>query len=667
VSIGAGLYAVVGGLVTLAGWAFDLRRLTDWNDENISMFANTAACVVMIGVALLVLASSRGGDWRYTIVRVLGTVVALVGGITLIEHLLGVDYGIDTLLINRPWGQRLSMSPMRMGPPASTSCFLLGTALMLSTFGTRPRQIATGLATIVAFITSLSLIGYWFGADQLFGIARLTGIAWQTSTMLAALAIGTIASMPDRGMAMALSRDDAGGTVLRRLIVPIIGLPLLLGWLRVWGQHSGFYDLEFGTAVRTLAEIILLLALLLWTANGISRHALAARRAQQALRESEQRYRVIAEQAKDADRRKDEFLATLAHELRNPLAPIGNALAIMKYDDANGDMQQQAKETIERQFGQMVRLVDDLLDVGRITRDKLELRSANVELASVIHHAVETGRSLAQELGHELQVRLPNEPIWVHGDPVRLAQVFSNLLNNACKFSEPGGKISVAVEREGDQVTVSVKDTGIGIAPEKLASIFEMFEQVDSRLERTRGGLGIGLTLVKRLVELHGGEIAARSAGVGTGSEFIVRLNVVAKSPTAAPAPAEPTNHAPTQRRRILVTDDNRDAADSLAMLLRVSGHDVDVAYEGADAIKKAESWRPEVMLLDIGMPEMNGYDVCRTIRQAPWGKDVRIVALTGWGQDQDRRSTREAGFDSHLVKPVDAAVLRDVLAGASA
>lgn len=191
-----------------------------------------------------------------------------------------------------------------------------------------------------------------------------------------------------------------------------------------------------------------------------------------------------------------------------------------------------------------------------------------------------------------------------------------------------------------------------------------MFEQVDNRLERTRGGLGIGLTLVKRLVELHGGQISARSAGVGAGSEFIVRLKVVAGNPTAAPAPTQPTNPAPTQRRRILVTDDNRDAADSLAMLLRVSGHEVDVAYEGAEAIKKAEAWRPEVMLLDIGMPEMNGYDVCRTIRQAPWGKDIRIVALTGWGQDQDRRSTREAGFDSHLVKPVDAGVLRNVLAG---
>ena len=662
VSIAAGLYAVVAGTITLAGWALDIQPLTDWRNDGISMFANTAACAVMGGIALLCLVRDWRAIRRFAAVRLLATVIAIVGALTIFELVTGVDLGIDRLLFDRPWGQRASMAPMRMGPPASMSLVLLGTSLILSTYGVAARRIASGMATFVVAIASLSLIGYWFGANELFGIARLTGIAWQTSTMLLALGIGVMASMPDRGILLALSRDDPGGTVLRRLIVPIIGIPLLLGWLRVLGQQYNLYDMAFGTAVRTLAEIVLLIMLLWWTATGISIHAQATRQAELALRESEQRYRVIAAAAKDADRRKDEFLATLAHELRNPLAPIGNALALVQRAGDDRDIQQQAHETIQRQFGQMVRLVDDLLDVGRITRDKLELRTQRVELASVIHQAVETCRSLAEGMGHELRVTLPSEPIWVHADPVRLAQVFINLLNNACKFTENGGVISITVERQGGEVTVSVKDTGIGIAPEKIESIFEMFEQVDQSLERTRGGLGIGLTIVKRLVELHGGQISVRSEGPGRGSEFIVRLPVLVESAGAAPV-ASKANVVAATPRRILVTDDNRDAAKSLALLLRYSGHEVETAYDGRQAIAKAEVWRPDVMLLDLGMPEMNGYDVCRSIRQTPWGKGIRIVALTGWGQEQDRRNTLEAGFDAHLVKPVDASALGDVLA----
>jgi signal transduction histidine kinase len=662
VSVVAASYAIVAGTITLTGWAFDIQSLTDWRNDQISMFANTAACVAMCGIALLCLNVRWPGKWRYLVARMLATAVATVAVLTIFELITNIDLGIDTLLFDRPWGQRASSAPMRMGPPASMSLCLLGTSLVLSTYGVASRRIASGMATFVVAIASLSLIGYWFGADELFGIARLTGIAWQTSTMLLALGVGVMASMPDRGLMLALGRDDPGSTVLRRLIVPIIGIPLLLGWLRVLGQQYNLYDMAFGTAVRTLAEIVLFIVLLWWTATGISVHAQAARQAARALRESEQRYRVIAAAAKDADRRKDEFLATLAHELRNPLAPIGNALALVKNAGDDPAIQQQARETIERQFGQMVRLVDDLLDIGRITRDKLELRTQKVELASVIHQAVETSRTLADGLGHVMHVNLPQEPIWVHADPVRLAQVFINLLNNACKFTEAGGTISISAERQGGNVTISVKDTGIGIAPDKLESIFEMFAQVDQSLERTRGGLGIGLTIVKRLVELHGGQISVQSERPGRGSEFIVRLPALVEATATAPVAAK-SSEAATKPRRILVTDDNRDAATSLALLLRYGGHEVEMAYDGRQAIEKAEVWRPEVMLLDLGMPEMNGYDVCRAIRQTAWGKDIQIVALTGWGQDQDRRNTREAGFDSHLVKPVDLAVLRDVLA----
>jgi signal transduction histidine kinase len=666
VSLLAAGYAIIGGAITLAGWAFELPRLTDWRNDGISMFVNTAICIAMSGVALLFQVSRTDRPWRKHIVRILATAVGVVAALTIFELATSIDLGIDTLLFQRDWGQRAATAPMRMGSPASSSLLAISVALWCTTFGLTARRVASGFAIFVMTITSVSLVGYWFGANEMFGVARYTGIAWQTSTLLAMLGIGLMAAVPEFGFTASLLRDDAGGAVLRRLIVPIIGVPLLLGWLRVVGQQLGLYDLAFGTALRSVGEIVLLLWLLWWTAKGISLHAEARRTAQAALRESERRYREIATKAEDADRRKDEFLATLAHELRNPLAPIGNALALIEYADGDRHLQQQAHETMQRQFGQMVRLVDDLLDVGRITRDKLELRREQVELASIIHQAMETCRSLATGMRHTLLVDLPDDPIWVHADPVRLAQVFINLLNNACKFSEAGATISIGAERDKDGIAVRVKDTGIGIAPDKLESIFEMFEQVDQSLERTRGGLGIGLTLVKRLVELHGGRISVRSAGTGRGSEFIVWLPVVKDAAPAVDGAAKPVV-ANAQSRRILVTDDNKDAARTLAQLLKHSGHVVETAFDGAEAIKKAESWRPEVMLLDLGMPEMNGYDVCRSIRQRPWGRGMQIVALTGWGQERDRQNTHEAGFDAHLVKPVDVGLLGEVLAESKA
>ncbi|HEX5421977.1 MAG TPA: HAMP domain-containing sensor histidine kinase [Candidatus Acidoferrales bacterium] len=534
VSIVAATYAIVGGTVTLLGWALDVQRMTDWRNDNISMFPNTAVCVVTGGVVLLCLFWLDGSRIRVSLARLLAMGIAVVGLLTLVEHLIDIDFSIDTVLFQRSWGQHAATSPMRMGPPASTSFLVLGLGLLLATYGESARRRANDLALAVLAIASLSLIGYWFGANELFGVALYTGISWQTSTMLAALSIGTMAATPRHGIIAALGRNDAGGTMLRRLIVPIVGIPLLLGWYRVEGQQEGIFDLAFGTAVRTLAEIVLFVSLLWWTAKGISEHARAAEEATRALRESEQRYREIAQAAKDADHRKDVFLATLAHELRNPLAPIGNALAIIKLGEDDRDTLRELSGTIERQFCHMVRLVDDLLDIGRITRDKLELRTERLDLVSIVHQAVETVHPLCDELGHKLSVTVPSEAIWVRGDPVRLAQVFSNLLNNACKFTNPGGTVSIALERRDSEAMVFVKDTGIGIASNKLDSIFEMFEQVDKSLERTRGGMGIGLTLVKRLVELHGGQISARSEGPGRGSELVARLPILAENNKAA-------------------------------------------------------------------------------------------------------------------------------------
>jgi PAS domain S-box-containing protein len=363
------------------------------------------------------------------------------------------------------------------------------------------------------------------------------------------------------------------------------------------------------------------------------------------------------------DRRKDEFLATLAHELRGPLAPLRNMLEVLKRSNGDGELHHQARETMERQLGQMVRLVDDLLDVSRITRDKLELRQERVELSSTIYHSVEICRPLAECAKHDVSVTLPPEPIYLNADATRLTQVFSNILNNACKYTEPCGKIWVTAERQGSDAVVSIKDTGTGIPRDKLDSVFEMFSQVDRSLERSQGGLGIGLTLVKRLVEMHGGSVEARSEGEGKGSEFTVRLPILIETATKAVSRPDSDRTLATVLR-ILVVDDNRDSAKSLAMLLKISGHDMHTAHDGLDALEAAERLRPDVVLLDIGLPKLNGHDVCRRIREQPWGKEMVLIALTGWGQEDDRRKSQDAGFDHHMVKPVEYGALLNFLAG---
>lgn len=373
-------------------------------------------------------------------------------------------------------------------------------------------------------------------------------------------------------------------------------------------------------------------------------------------------------QAEDALRaageRKSEFLAILAHELRNPLAPIRNALQVIRLTDDISESVKSASEMMERQVGQMVRLIDDLLDVSRFSRGTITLRRGRIELASVVHHAVEACRPAVEAAEQELVVTLPEAPIYLDADPTRLAQVAGNLLTNACKFTDQGGRIWLTAEREGEEAVLRVRDSGIGIASEQLPRIFEMFGQVDNSLERTQSGLGIGLSLVKNLVELHGGTVEALSEGVGQGSEFVVRLPVLTEAPETLPSPTASELPAATPRR-ILVVDDNRDSAATLAMLMQLSGNETHTAYDGQEAVEAAAAFRPDVMLLDIGLPKLNGYDVARRIREEPWGKKMVIVALSGWGQEEDRLHSKEAGFNGHLVKPVDHDALSRLLAGA--
>lgn len=389
-----------------------------------------------------------------------------------------------------------------------------------------------------------------------------------------------------------------------------------------------------------------------------------------ALRARDRQYQVrdyLAEQVRtqaalrEADRRKDEFLATLAHELRNPLAPIRNALSILQFSGSDAAVDPEVYTMMERQVGNLVRLVDDLMEVSRITRGKVELRVEPVELAVVIRNAVEAARPLIDRSKHELEVLLPEEPLVVRGDPVRLAQVFTNLLNNAAKYMHEGGRIRIQARRQADEVVVSVCDTGIGIPADMLPQIFNMFTQVDGSARRAQGGLGIGLTLVRSLVEMHGGWVTAESAGLDCGSKFIVGL------PLAAPAaPPERFIREPGAAKippcRVLVVDDNRDSAGSLGRLLTLLGAEVRVAHDGPAALAALEKHRPRAVVLDLGMPGMDGYEVARRIRREPAGADILLIALTGWGQDEDRQRTRAAGFDHHLLKPADLTTLRSLL-----
>jgi PAS domain S-box-containing protein len=378
----------------------------------------------------------------------------------------------------------------------------------------------------------------------------------------------------------------------------------------------------------------------------------------------EESLKVHAADLSELDRRKDEFLATLAHELRNPLAPMRNAVELLRIKCPAIPELQWARDVIDRQTQAMTRLIDDLMDISRINQGKVKLQREQVELARIVQGAVETSQPLIEQMGHELTVTLPPRTVIVDADLTRLAQVILNLLNNAAKYTERGGRIDLRAELQGSDVVLSVTDTGIGIPVDKLPTLFEMFSQVEGALSRSQGGLGIGLCLVKRLVEMHGGSVEARSGGSGQGSEFMVRLPIVVEQTDSSQANDGGDQAAPTSDLRILVVDDNRDAAECLAMLLTAMGNNVQTAHDGEEAVAAAGTFRPHVVLCDIGLPKLNGYEACRQMKARAWDEEMVLIAVTGWGQDDDRRKSEEAGFDHHMVKPVDSKALMRLLAG---
>ena len=943
---GLGLYVTLGGMISFVGWAADLPRLTDWFNNGISIQPNASLAVAMAGVGLLTLVAG----FRQ-LSAAFGALVAAIGGTVVFEWVSGVNLGIDTLLMfDRTWGRSGVLSPGRMGPSGATSWTLIGWALVLASLSPSKRKAAPTLALITLTLSALSLVGYLYGASALYTIPNVTAIALQTATFVFAASIGTLLVLNDQGPMRLLVDDGPAGVLVRRIIPGIVVVPVVLGGIRLAGERAGLFDLAFGTAGRTVLEIVLLLTLLWWTAQAVSRQAQARKEAEHvaagrtrqlqttlesitdgfvtinsawrftyvnpaaqrlldssaedllgrtiwevfpealntqvehALRHvvaqnesvkfeafdgrlhrwfsnnaypttgggvtvyfqditekrtaeeeivasrrqleadladtrvlhklsseivgqndalvlyeklveaaahvtraqfasihvlevdpasgaeglrllasqgfsehaaqawrwvtpaspavcarpmrtrdrsivedvldcdlsagsadfdllvelgirsvqstpllsrtgsllgvlstcwrqphtpTERELRLLdllARQAADfierrgneeslrnADRRKDEFLVTLAHELRNPLAAVRSTVELLNRKDFHDAELVRARGVLDRHTSLMVRLIDDLIDVGRVARDHLELRLQHVELASVVRGAVEMSAPLVERLQHTVQVEWPAEPLIVYGDPVRLGQVVGNLINNACRYTDPGGAIHIGVRRDGADALVSVRDNGIGLSPKSLSSIFEIFSQVDSSFERSQGGLGIGLHLARRLIEMHGGRIRAESEGLGRGSVFTIWCPVV-DGTAAIDDTVSSARSVTTLPRRVLVVDDNVDGAEMLAALLRMHQQETFLAHDGEAAFAAADSIRPDAVLLDIGLPLMNGVDVCRRIREQPWGRDMVLVAVTGWGQDADRNRSRAAGFNHHLVKPVDHNVVLEIL-----
>ena len=661
------IVTAVGGVVLL-GWLFDVTTATSVMTGWRVMVPCTAASLVCAGVAIMLAAS--GGTIRSGRVapRLFAVAACVLPAIAFVEHLTGRRTGFES------WFgvvfDRSSDVAGRMSPLTSLCLLMLGVSLVAVTLRQARAVVWARVISGATLLTAwLAVFAVAFDTGRLADAPRFPGMAVMT--------IATVAVASWASLCLSFYRDPGPGPVVTlrtsTLLVAAFAIPLLFGALRDAGAAAISPQLMTAIFVAALA---LSMAAIIWRYAAriaeltreraraftdleervIERtHELAGRN--EVLRRSEDRLR-------DADRRKDDFLATLAHELRNPLAPIRSAVAVLRAELVVDDDKREAQVIIERQVLQMARLVDDLLDVSRITAGKLQLQTQRLRLADVLNLAVSTVRPHVELARHRLIVSLPQEPIAVDGDGSRLPQVFANLLHNACKYTEPGGEIMLTVSLPNEsEVDVAVRDNGIGIPPEFLPHLFQKFSQLASAHDRSQGGLGLGLSLVQGIVALHGGSVLARSGGSGRGSEFVVRLPVAQPVDVEVEARAAPAaNVAALVSRRVLVVDDNADSAASMALLLRIEGHLVETAHNGETALVMAERFQPDAILLDIGMPRMSGYEVCESIRSRPWGRSILMVAQTGWGQAQDRARTRDAGFDAHLTKPIDPATVRGML-----
>jgi len=668
-----GLAATLIGLTAFAGWVLGNEPLQGSVFAGINMKANTSVCLILMGMVVVLLGFGERAE-RLLPARapqILAGVVFGVGAATLFEHLSSLDLGIDQLLFDEPAGAIATESPNRMGPLASLCFALLGLARLLidRRFG-EERAPFQYLALTVTLITSVPLLGYLYDARALYSVSKITAIALPTALALWLVSLGLFVAKPEAGLMRRLVAEDSGALLLRRLLPAAILVPALLMLLRLWGQDLGLYDQVVGRALVVIAFSLVFMAVVWRTGDVVFRQAVNAARAERSLHEQVVR---SLDALADADRRKTEFLAVLAHELRNPLAPVRNAVHLLRARAGAHSEATEPHAVIERQVEHLARLIDDLMDVSRISRDRLELRKEQVQLSEIVAGALEASRYLIDAHQHRVSVQLPEQEVQLEADAARLVQVVTNLLTNAARYTPAGGEILLAARLEPPaadassseprELLLSVRDNGIGIEPEQLPRVFDMFYQVGQASRQGRNGLGIGLALVRKLVELHGGSVSAASAGAGQGSTFTVRFPGAMPLP-AASAPASPAAPAlpPLQRLRVLLVEDNLDSAEMLGELLELAGAQVQLAHDGESALGLGAQLEPQVILLDIGLPGISGYEVARRVRSSSWGERTSIVALTGWGNADDRVRSKEAGIDRHLVKPVQPGALLALL-----
>ena len=781
-----GSYVALSAAASLVGWAADLPRLTDWENDGISIQPNAAIAATAAGIALILHAI---GHTRLS--TACGVFVAAIGGATIFEYVSGIDLGIDTLLMfDRQWGRRGTIFPGRMGPPGSLSWTLIGTALILLGRGARCRRAAAVLGVVVVSIAALSVTGYLFGADRLYTIPTLTVIAFQTATMILGSGFGILLATREQGPMRLLLENSAAGVMLRRLLPLVITIPIVLGFFRVAGQNAGLYDTAMGTAMLVLVLIGLLCAVLWWGAGAVREHETrlltsireleavfraapvgiavsrdsrcehvevnAAFAAMLGLREDSHAgfardgaedlsFRVTDEdgravaptdlplqvaartgepvtrtlivkpadearivsaiavpvqqaagtergaiavlldvsaerrslaerekllavaqaarfEAESANRAKDDFLALVSHELRSPLNAMLGWLQIMKRPGADEHLIGRAVETIERNTRAQTQIINDLLDISRIQSGKFELEQGRVDLTAVVVASIESLRPLAQGKALELELSLPEEPVYVDGDSGRLQQVITNVAHNAIKFTPERARISVTMTRHGDQVSIRVEDAGQGIEPALLPHIFDRFVQADSATTRRHGGLGLGLAIVKQLVERHGGSVSAQSDGTGHGSVFTLTFPMARYRKEAPPIPRVPSTATDSSidTLDVLVVEDDDDSREALRMTLERAGARVRVARSVTDALAAYDDRRPDILVSDIGMPVEDGYTLIRRIRDREEGGSRRTlaIALTGFASRYDHETALRAGFDDHLGKPVEPAAL---------
>jgi signal transduction histidine kinase/CheY-like chemotaxis protein len=669
--LAAGVIVVSLATAVLIGWLFDITMaksvMAGWR----VMVPATAASFVLLAMALIFAAGHRDDAPNVGAARSFALFALALPLITFIEYVTGIRTGIENW-----FGVRFDATSDVAGrmSPLTSVCFVALALAVAAGTDSRPRAIAMSrVASGSTLLTSwLAMVVIAFDSGRIADVPRFPGMAVLTIALMAVTSWGALGLTFDREPFATAAGTRAARAPL--LVAIAFVVPLLLGWVRDL-THSRVPQ-QVLTAIM-VSMLTATLATIIW--QYASRMALLRRDRERALAELERRVdertrelasrnaelRLSEDRLRDADRRKDEFLATLAHELRNPLAPIRNAVAVLRADHVSEGDRVDARTIIDRQVSHMVRLIDDLLDVSRITAGKLPMRKTHLQLNEVIKLAVATVQPHLDQARHRLTINLPREPITIDGDESRLSQVFANLLHNACKYTEPGGEIAITAWMPKEtEVAISVRDNGIGIPEDFVPRLFEKFSQVAPALDRSQGGLGLGLSLVQGIVFAHGGRVEARSAGAGRGSEFIVHLPA-AKLP-AARAVVNGLGAARGDHisRRVMVVDDNADSAESMAMLLRINGHLVETAHDGEEALEVAERFQPDAMLLDLGMPKLNGFEVCRRIRATAWGGSVLMIAQTGWGQAQDRARTLEAGFDAHLTKPIDPDAVNEMLVG---